>query len=314
MKQSFERISNALILPQKSRERIRSQLAAYERPADEVPRRKTTLRSRVSVIAAVAAVMMVLVLSAGAVAVQLFRNDVVVSGEDDIPAPTFHTGAPGGYVISKPSGEPPATLEEMIASARMFTEEWDSEESINGGIYGYSQWDTLEVLSSDPTLRTRRIGRKDGAEKLEHTAEDPTNLLDTLTGNITFDLAWMNDHYDFVPDANMTSLICDKSGSLVIEFFRALYAKKDGTGYVDLSFDYIAQADYFGQAYVLEDSYETAYYYTSADGLEYLITMDNGNVWVECRTSHASISMRGAYLTTTEVEDILDNLSIAIQE
>ena len=61
-------------------------------------------------------------------------------------------------------------------------------------------------------------------------------------------------------------------------------------------------------------SYETAYYYTSADGYEFLITMHNGRVWADCNTSHASISLYGAYLTTVEVEDILDNLSLTINE
>ena len=55
-------------------------------------------------------------------------------------------------------------------------------------------------------------------------------------------------------------------------------------------------------------------YYTSVDGHEFLIEMDNGNVWAQCRTSHANVSLYGAYLTTDEVEDILDNLSLTINE
>ena len=314
MEQNFERLSQALKLPQESRERIRSQLVSYEKPSEAVPKRKSACRPRVPVIAAAVAVMMILVLTAGAAVVQMFRNDVIVPSIDDIPEPTFHIGVPGGYSVREPSGEPPATLEEKIASSRYITERWDLEESINGGIYGYSQWDSLEVLSSDPTLRSRRIGRKDGAEKMQYTAENPTNLLDTLTGHFTFDLTWLNEHYDFVPDANLSLSIRDKRGNLVIESFQALYAKKDSTGYVDLNFAYYAQADYLEQGYVQEDNYESVYYYTSTDGYEFLVMMYNGNVWVDCMTAHAKISFNGAYLTTSEVEEILDHLVLTINE
>ena len=165
-----------------------------------------------------------------------------------------------------------------------------------------------------PHLRSRRIGREDGAEKMEYTAENPANLLDTLTGRVTFDLEWVNEHYDYVPDANLSFVVSDAKGDYVSENFDALYAKKNGSGYVDFKIENIAQADYFVQAYVIDGSYETAYYYTSVDGHEFLIEMDNGHVWAQCRTSHANVSLHGAYLTTDEVEDILDNLSLAINE
>ena len=42
--------------------------------------------------------------------------------------------------------------------------------------------------------------------------------------------------------------------------------------------------------------------------------MDNGNVWAQCRTSHARVSLFGAYLSRAEVESILDNLSLSISE
>lgn len=90
--------------------------------------------------------------------------------------------------------------------------------------------------------------------------------------------------------------------------------RRTAAGYVDFTIDNIAQADYFVQAYVIDGSYETAYYYTSVDGHEFLIEMDNGHVWAQCCTSHANVSLHGAYLTTDEVEDILDNLSLAINE
>lgn len=314
MERNFKRISDELKLPRESRERIRSQLASYKKQPEDITMKKSTLKSRVPLIAVAVVMMMALILTAAAAGVvYLFRNDVIVSSVDDILTPSSENGAPGAVAIIGPGGNPPATLEETIKSNRFKSDDWDAGNSINGGVVSeYHRWESVEVLSSDPTLRSRRIGRKDGAEKMEYTAENPANLLDTLTGRVTFDLEWVNECYDYVPDANLSFVVSDAKGGYVSEIFEALYAKKDGSGYVDFTIRNIAQAHYFGQTYVIDGSYETAYYYTSVDGYEFLIAMDKGNVWAECRTSHASVSLYGAYLTTDEVEDILDNLSLSI--
>ena len=247
--------------------------------------------------------------------VHLFRNDIIVSSADNIPVSSSENGAPGAVAITGSGGNPPAALDEMTESARFKSDDWDVGDSINGGVVSeYSQWDSAEVLSSDPTLRSRCVSREDGAEKMEYTAENPANLLDTMTGRVTFDLGWMHEQYDYVPDANFSFVVSDAKGNYVSEIFDALYAKKDGSGYVDLSIYNIAQANYFGQSYIVDGSFETSYYYTSVDGYEFLITMDNGNVWAECRTSHATVSLYGAYSTTDEVEDILDHLSLTVNE
>lgn len=319
MERNFKRISDELKLPQESRERIRSQLASYGKQTEEIPMKKSTLKSRVPLIAVAAVMMMALtVTAAAAVVVHLFRNDIIVSSKNDIPiSSNEHNGVPvpDAVAVVAPNGDEPAALEEMIETLRYKTDGWTTSENINGGVTNeYSVWDSMEVLSSDPALRSRRVGREDGAEKMEYTAENPTNLLDTLTGRVAFDLDWLNERYDYVSDANLSFVVSDAEGNYAEEAFDALYVTKDGTGYVYLDIYNTAQSDYFAQSYVIDGSYETAYYYTSADGYEFLIEMDNGNVWVECNTSHASINLHSAYLTTDEVEDILDNLSLTINE
>ena len=315
MERNFKCISDELKLPQESRERIRSQLSSYQKQSEDIPMKKATLKSRMPLIAAAVVMMMVLTLTAAAAVVHLFRNDIIVSSADNIPVSSSENGAPGAVAITGPGGNPPATLDETTEAARFKSDDWDGDDSINGGVVSeYSQWDSAEVLSSDPTLRSRCVSREDGAEKMEYTAENPANLLDTMTGRVTFDLGWMHEQYDYVPDANFSFVVFDAKGNYVSEIFDALYVKKDRSGYVDLSIDNIAQANYFGQSYIVDGSYETSYYYTSADGYEFLITMDNGHVWAECRTSHATVSLHGAYLTTDEVEDILDHLSLTINE
>ena len=76
----------------------------------------------------------------------------------------------------------------------------------------------------------------------------------------------------------------------------------------------MAAADFFSQSYIIDGSYETAYYHTTPDGYEFLIKMHNGIVWADCDMSHTSVSLYGAYLTSGELEDIVDNLSLIIME
>ena len=315
MDQNFKRISTALKLPQESRERIRSQLLSYQKQPEYIPVEKTTLKPPIPLIAAAIVVMMILTLTAAAAVVHLFKNDIIISSVDDIPTASSENGAPGVIAIGGPGGDPPATLAEMAKSNRFKSDDWDTGSVINGGVISeYHQWDSVEVLCNAPTLRSRRVSREDGAEKMEYTAEAPANLLNTLTGRVTFDLEWLNEQYDYVPDANLSFVVSDAEGNYISEMFDALYAKKDGSGYVDLSIYHIEQEDYFSQTYIIDGSYETAYYYTSAAGDEFLIEMDNGNIWAECRTSHTTVSLYGAYLTMDEIEEIIDHLSLCISK
>lgn len=48
MERSFKRISDELKLPQESRERIRSQLASYEKQTEEIPMKKSTLNNNMT--------------------------------------------------------------------------------------------------------------------------------------------------------------------------------------------------------------------------------------------------------------------------
>lgn len=314
MDQDLKRISNELRLPQNSRERIRAQLASCQNQKEAIPMKKAVLKNRIPLIAAAVVMAMALTLTAGAVVVQqFFRNDIIVDSKEDIPDPADKDI--GAVAVTAPIGNPPFSLEEITESDRFKSDGWSSKETILGGIATeYFDWDQMEVLSDDPVLRSRRVSREDGAEKMEYTAENPANLVDTLTGRFTFDLSWMGEHYDYVPDANFSFVVSDAADHYVSEIFSSLYAKKDDSGYIRIEIYNLAEAEHWAQSYIIDGSYETAYYYTSADGYEFLIKMHNGNVWVDCNTSHATVSLYGAYLTKDEIEGILDNLSLSLPE
>lgn len=315
MERKLERISRSLTLPTQSRARIRSRLASWGPEQEEQNMKQVRWKTRIPFIAAAAVIAMALALTAtAAVTGVLFRNDKIVASRADIPIPPDTGGGPNEVGILGPGGDSPYSLEEMTQSSRFKSDDWDIGEAIGGGIVpDYTKWDAVEVLSRDPALRSRRVTREDGAEKMEYTAEDPASLLTTLTGRVTLDLSWVDSRYDYVPDANMAFVVKDSEGHYVSETFSGLYAKKDSSGYVEVTFDNTAQADCFGQSYIMDGSYETAYYYTSADGYEFLVMLNDGWVWATCRTSYTSFALHGAYLTQSEVEDILDHLSLSIQ-
>lgn len=306
MERSFNRIPKTLKMPEESRERIRAQLASYAANQEVIHMRKTNLKKFIPLTAAAIAILS-LTLAAAVIAPQ-FRNDIIVNSVDDIPDPAS-TNAPGMIGIASPSGNPPPTLEEITESGRFKSDGWLSKETING----FGTRDDMEVLDNDAPIRSRRVSRTDGVVKMEYTAENPIDLAETLTGRVSFDLSWMDGHYDYVPDANFSYVMTDPEGNYAGEVFQALYAKRDKSGYIRVEFTRTTEKEAPSPSYIVDGSYETAYYYTTPEGYEFLIQLHKGHVWVRCRTEYTGVGLSGAYLTRDEVEDILDNLSLSIQ-
>ena len=312
MYDKLTRLSQEMKLPDDSRGRIRASLSSHQ-PTEE-NMKKLSFKTRAPLIAAVIAIL-ALTVTAGAAVIMTFRNDIIVSSKEDVFDALEEQGEGGAVAISSPiASKVPSTLEEITENDRFKTDDWDKGERINGGILTeYFEWDRAEVLSGDPTLRSRLITRSDGAEKVEYTAENPINLLEAISGRVTIDLSWIDSHYSYVPDANLSYIVTDENGDYAAEYFQALYAKEDGKGWFRLSFENAAADKLSDRSYIIDSSYETSYYYTSTDGYEFLIKMNNGQVWVNCRMEHTSVDLYGAYLTQEDVENILDNLSLTVK-
>ena len=164
-----------------------------------------------------------------------------------------------------------------------------------------------ELISDDPALCIRRITRaEDGAEKMQYMAEDPADLLPVLTGKIRFDLTWLAENYKTVIPDDQAFIIRDADGNLANEFFWASYGANDGKGWVRLEIMYDSTWN-LSPAYIVDSSFEEAYYYTTASGCEFLITADGDTVWASCTTVKTNVSLYGAYLTTRDLEQIVDS-------
>ena len=242
-----------------------------------------------------------------AAAVYVFRNSILVSDKSDIPEPQGDTPV----AVSFPNGDVPHSLEDVTEARRITADEWENGEKIGGGGFG---WDSAEVLSSDTALSIRRITREDGAEKMEYMAENPNDLVPFLSDKFALDLTWMNENYRFVPETGIAYVVRDPGGAFTGNYFSALYGAADGKGYISFELRYDTSWENSSQRYIVDGSYEKAYYYTTQSGCEFLITADSGHVWAECCTACANVSLSGAYLTTTEVEQIVESLSLSITE
>lgn len=315
MEENFRRIVDAVRLPEGSRARIRAQIAsrAEEQEASMQNKPKKHL-PRLAVAAIIIAAALTLTAAAAAV-VHRFRNDIIVSSVSELPAPTEDT--PTAVAVVTDSQSAAQTLDEILAEGPYITaEEWETGEKIGGTTSAqYGGWDTAELISSDPALSVRRITREtDGAEKMQYMAEDPADLLPVLTGKIRFDLTWLAEHYSVVIPDDQAYIIRDEDGAFVSEYFSAAYGANDGKGWVSLDMDYDTTRKGLGPSYIVNGTFDQAYYYTTQDGYEFLITASHDKVWASCYTDHAAVSLYGAYLTTRDLEQIVEHLSVSIAE
>ena len=314
MEENFRRIADAVRLPEGSRARIRAQIAsrAEEQEASMQNKPKKHL-PRLAVAAIIIAAALTLTAAAAAV-VHRFRNDIIVSSVSELPAPTEDTPT----AVAEPASgrKAPKTLEERLADGPRFTmDEWRNGEKIDGTIsHLYTGWDHSELISDDPALCIRRITRdEDGAEKMQYMAADPADLLPVLTGNIRFDLTWLSENYKAVTLDDQAFIVRDEDGNPVSEYFWAAYGANDGKGWFRLEIMHDTTWN-LSPDYIVDGTFEEAYYYTTASGYEFLITADGDTVWADCTTAKTSVSLYGAYLTTRDLEQIVEHLALSISE
>ena len=314
MEENFRRIADAVRLPEGSRARIRAQIAsrAEEQEASMQNKPKKHL-PRLAVAAIIIAAALTLTAAAAAV-VHRFRNDIIVSSVSELPASTEDT--PTAVAVVTDSQSAAQTLDEILAEGPYITaEEWESGEKIGGTTsHLYGGWDHAELISDDPALCIRRITRdEDGAEKMQYMAADPAALLPVLTGKIRFDLTWLSENYKAVSLDDQAFIIRDEDGGFVSEYFWAAYGANDGKGWFRLEIMHDTTWN-LSPDYIVDGTFEEAYYYTTASGYEFLITADGDTVWASCTTAKTSVSLYGAYLTTSDLEQIVEHLSVSIAE
>lgn len=294
MEQQFKHIADTVRLSENSRTRIRTQIAsrAEEQEALHMIKPRKHLPRLAAAAIAIAAVLTLT--AAAAAVVRQFRNDILLSDSSELPAPQGDTPV----AVSEPAGLAPHTLEKTAEALRR----------------PLADWDPSERISSAPSIFFRCTTQADGTELAEYRAEDPAALPPLLSGRITLDLTEMNDDYSFVPETDAAYIVRNADGGIVREYFSALYGAADGKGYIRFELRYDAARADTEPGYIIDSTYEEAYSYTTQSGCEFLITADSGAVWAQCRTAHADVSLYAAYLTTAEIAQVIERLSISISD
>ena len=156
-----------------------------------------------------------------------------------------------------------------------------------------------ERLADGPrfTMEEWRNGEKiDGWDHAELISDDPALCIRRIT---------REDDQAFI--------IRDEDGGFVSEYFWAAYGANDGKGWFRLEIMHDTTWN-LSPDYIVDGTFEEAYYYTTASGYEFLITADGDTVWADCTTAKTSVSLYGAYLTTSDLEQIVEHLSVSIAE
>ena len=316
MEQRFKHIADAVRLPEGSRTRIRAAIISHAEEREGSVMKKTNRHLPQLAVAAIIIAAALTLTAAAAAVIHQFRNSILISDLSEIPEPTGDT--PMAVAVAEPasSRKAPKTLEERLADGPKITlEEWRNGEKIDRTIsHVYGGWDHAELISDDPALCIRRITREeDDAEKMQYMAADPADLLPVLTGKIRFDLTWLAENYKAVSLDDQAFIIRDEDGNSVSEYFWAVYGANDGKGWVRLEIMHDTTWN-LSPDYIVDGTFEEAYYYTTADGYEFLITADGDTVWADCTTAKTNVSLYGAYLTTADLEQIVEHLAVSITD
>ena len=167
----------------------------------------------------------------------------------------------------------------------------------------------MDVIQAEGDLKSRIIYADNGAVKREYTAEDPCTLQDMISGDFQFDLAGLTADFETVPFANVLYNVTDKKDRYVGAHFAVLYAKENGYFGMEYSHCVEDRNDAHNQ-FVAEDNHDKAYFYTTPQGVPFLIEAYGDCVWASCTTEHSHISLYGGYLSTDDVEAVLDHITL----
>ena len=266
-------------------------------------------------LAAAAAVCVICCATAVAVGGHLFYNPTIVPTPGDATAATVQSGAaPSLSGLAKPNSGTPHSLADMTESYSAKSRGWDSENTIGGSVSSiHETWISMTPLESKNGVRARLVTGKSGAVKTEYTAENPDLLQSVLPEQIAIDTAWLNETYQYVPDANCAYIIEDKKGAYAGSYFSALYAADDESAWFGLEYSNAAQSDQDeSNSFVAESDYDNVYTYTTESGAEFLIQTYGDCAWLSCTTASTSIQLYGGYLTCAELEQIAEHLDVTL--
>lgn len=311
MENKLKRAVEGIELPEDAAARIRAGLSSA--PAGK-PRRR--LRGRTVIIAAAAAAL--LIVGAGAAYVQVFRNSEIVGGVEDIPEPTFRNsgiledlGPEIAVSYSRPGADfgTPRTLDEGAESIRKLYASFGTDERLGGSVLPGMHWTHSEVVCGSEDVLVRDVYGEDGYVKRDYFPEDPA----LVAGEFPFvcvDYDALGRIASPAPESCYGGVIKDRRGRLCESFINCFYEAGTEGEWFSLDFTHLAEREWSGSNYIFEGDWDEAYVYKNANGLEFVITALDSRADAECTTAHTSITITSYFMSTAELEAVLDCVSL----
>lgn len=261
-------------------------------------------------------VLLCLVLGGGTVLateiVQHFQNPRVVKDtaalEQEIAA-----HAAGGYALYGSGGPNPISQDEVIHFSRTHSSTWTRDAYLDEDAIPLSSvdWSSSTVDCAEGPLWERHAYNAKGHVRAEATAETPLLLLDRQTPYATWDLDWMEAHYDSVPYGNRAYTTTDQDGNFLGAFFETLYLLGEDA-YVDLTYFYSIDHTEPFPAYYIEEEFDQIEEYTTSTGVACILSQSGNVINARAETAHYTFYLYAGNLTFDEAKEILEHLQLQV--
>ena len=272
------------------------------------PRRRFRARAVIAIAAAAA----LLTLSVSAAYVELFRNSEIVGGVEDIPEPSIRPGmteSSVSYTRPLPDYGAPLSLDEGAENYREMYALFGTDEMLGGRVLS-EPWTGSRVLCGSGDVLEREVYNASGYVKRDLFPARIELAADELAPFLVIDFSALARLARPAEEANLICIKTDPDGALYEASLTAHYSAGEDGEWFRLGMCHLAQHEWAESNYVFEDDWDEAYYYTNGAGLEFLITALGCRVDAEYTTAQTSLSVTACYMSTGEVEAVLDCLAL----
>ena len=159
------------------------------------------------------------------------------------------------------------------------------------------------------SVLVRDVYGEGGYVKRDYFPEDPA----LVAGEFPFvcvDYGALGRLASPVPESCHGAVIKDRRGRPCESSICCCYEAGAEGGWFRFDFYNLAGREWSGNNYIFEGDWDEAYVYTNAEGLEFVITALDNRVDAECTTAHPSLMIPSYFLSTTELEAVLDCIGL----
>lgn len=247
-----------------------------------------------------AAALCALVTAAGAVGIALSQNRVhFFNNEKDLLEAANAAGVNGYTVYLGGDYDPNGLAEEN-------RQMWDD-------YAGGTLVEERQGTKADGWTDMRAFALENGEDsfQVELYRADKLSDLEGLWTTPSWDVSWLEEHYDTMPETCMYQNETDlKQDALVYQSFIGGYQRADGASFT-VEYSWFTQREMQDQ-YVLGEGVN----YETQDGVTVAITMETTEsgqqqFWADLSSGHMYWTMHGAGLTLEEIQEVADHMGLA---